>query len=659
MKKISWVFIYTALIITVVLIITFHFFVQKIEVGFSDYYSKQLDDYSSIISKTVEMASSYTDTYDQLLTDDLYYRLSALNQDLKDIPLEALDDEGIETYREKYDLFGLAIFIRETEEISIYNSTVKEEVGSVTSDWGYWNDAFHSLFEGQEPTIDKGIARDRFWVGPRSRSYYMPDFYRFAYYYNENQDYLINGFIEDNNSYNANIKNLLDELFYHFNDDISYIESISLIDLAAWEKAYYNDFKNPEDPAFIYGVFDKDLLIHSNLTPQELYSIESSKRLTVNYQEKEKAVFLIAVGEDANKYLIAASINDHDKQSFRRQAGFDFALLTLFTIMAVLFGVFYIMKKYSAILTFQIERNEAIEKFSKNIAALPEFVYKCKLDNNDNLLLTYNDGKFVSQDKYVALESNFCPMAEIYSSDYAADFKNHVEEVFQGKSKRFEMNYNNEHYEHFVSPIFDENSKVVEIIGFATNITDRRIAEEQSKYLATHDSLTGLINRMTFEEYVKEKIDNHPNAHYAIMFLDLNKFKNLNDTFGHIIGDHALQETANRIKQAVASSKDALVARVGGDEFAVFLPYSQRQEITKIAEEIIDAISQPHMIKENQVCLGVSIGISLYNKDSSIYKQLIHFADMSMYEAKKCSELSYKFFSKEMLDEKKINFFDT
>lgn len=658
MKKHKWIFLKAVLIITIVLIINFQFFLEKIEFGFTDYYSNQLDSYGNIISKTVKMAASYTDTYEQLLTDDLYYRLSGLNEELKTVPFEAFDAELLNHYKEKYNLHGLAIFIKKEEEISIYNSTIKEEIGAVTSDWGYWNDAFHSLFKEESPTVGKGIARGNFWVGPRSRSYHLDGFYRFAYYYNKEQNYLINGFIEDNNTYNTNVKNLLDDLFVYFNDDISYIKSISLIDLSAWEKAYYNNFKNPEDPAFIYGNFNRDILIQSKLTPQELYSIDVSKRLTVNYQGSDKSVFLINAGDNEHKYMIAALINDHDKQLFRQQAGLDFAFLTIFTIIAVLLGIFYVMKKYSSLLTFQIDRNNAMEEFSKNISSLPEFVYKCKMDSNGNILLTYNDGRVISQDKYVALESNYRLMTAIYPTSYVDSFKMNIMDVFKGSSKRFEINYNGEHYEHFVSPIFDENKKVIEIIGFATNITDRRIAEEQSKYLATHDSLTGLKNRVAFEEYVKKQLEIHSDASYAIMFLDLDKFKDLNDTLGHIVGDIALQEVANRIKEGIYSSRDSLVARMGGDEFAIFLPFTQHQEPINMAEKIIDILSKPYIIKENHISLGVSIGISIYNKDSSIYKQLLHFADMAMYEAKSCCESSYKFFSKEMLKDVNTRYFE-
>lgn len=649
MAKISRIFISISIIIVLIIMLALSIFVKNTGDIFSYYYSKQLDNYSSILKKSFEQADSYTDIYDQLVTDDLYYRLSALNQDMKNTPLEHVTIEMLESYKDKYDFLGLAVFVQDSDGIFIYNSTIEEEIGSETSDWGYWNTAFESLFEGKKPDVEKGTIYDNFWIGPRSRSYYMPDFYRYAYYYNENQDYLINGIVQDNNSYNDNIKNLLNEVFVYLNEEISYIETISLIDLDAWEKAYYNNFRNPEDPAFIYGNFDRDILIHSGLTPEHLYQIEGNESFTFNYNGKEETIFMVSAGDENHRHLIAILLNDQDRDEFIQQSVSNFVFLMVFILVVVFIGIFYIVSKHKSILTFQMERNEEIERFTKNVAMLPEITYKCRNENN-KLLLTYNYGKSISEDKQISLESNYRPMIEVYSEEYVENFKNQVKEVFQGKSKRFEIDYNEEHYEHFASPIFDKQGNVIEIIGIATNITDRRIAEEQSKYSATHDFLTGLKNRMTFEDYVKEQIRNYPDNSYAIMFLDLDGFKYINDTFGHVIGDAVLRQAANRIQDAIMDiSPIDLVARMGGDEFAVFSPYDRIQEIIDRAEKIIDVISQPYIIKEHKINLGISIGISLYSKDSSLYGQLVYYADMAMYNAKKIRGSSYKFFSEEKL----------
>jgi diguanylate cyclase (GGDEF)-like protein len=240
-------------------------------------------------------------------------------------------------------------------------------------------------------------------------------------------------------------------------------------------------------------------------------------------------------------------------------------------------------------------------------------------------------------------------MTNLYPAEYVSTFKTNLANVFNGSPTKFEIDYVGEHYEHFVSPIFDQQNEVVEIIGFATNITDRRIADEQSKYLASHDALTGLMNRVTFEENVKMQIDKEPNSTYAIMFLDLDKFKALNDTFGHIAGDLALQEVSTRLIQGISSYAGGFVARMGGDEFAIFLPYTKKQHIISLTEALILSISKPYLLKENTASLGVSIGIALYQEDSSVYKQLIHFSDMAMYEAKTTADCNYKFFEKDFL----------
>ncbi|MGI6751879.1 MAG: diguanylate cyclase domain-containing protein [Anaerovoracaceae bacterium] len=642
------IFISTGIIIALVIVLAFGFFIKSTKDIFSFYYEQQLNNYSSIFRKTLNMARDYTKMYDQSIADDLYYKTYSLNQDLEDTPISTLSQDTLKKYAAKYDFFGLAIFARDDDGIYVYNSTEPEEVGERTKDWGFWDIAFQNLFEGKRPDIEGGFSRHNYWIGPRSKSYYSPDFYRYAYYYNERQDYIINAIYHDSNTYRDNIKNQLHETFEHLYNEISYIEAISLIDIPAWEKAYYNNFKNREAPAFLYGNFDKDMLIQSGITPEDMYAIECNDSFTFKYNGHDKKIFMISSKEEGDKHLIAILLNDHETDAFIQKVLLRVGSLMVFTVVVLLIGILYIVVRYRALLTFQIKRNEEIERFTKNVAMIPEITYKCRIENNE-ILLTYNRGKSILKDQEISLESEYRPMKDIYSEEYINVFEVQIADVFADNSKRFEITHENEHYEHFASPVFDKDGNVVEIVGIATSITDRRIAEEQAKHFATHDFLTDLINRREFESKAKDRILKEPTNSYAIMIIDLDGFKKVNDTFGHIAGDSVLKQTADRVSNTIArQSSTAMVARLGGDEFAVFLPYENLHEVEGIARSIVADISTPYSVGDELIQLGSSIGISLYNKDSNTYGQLTYYADLAMYHIKKHGG-GYQFFSPAML----------
>lgn len=454
--------------------------------------------------------------------------------------------------------------------------------------------------------------------------------------------------MQDNNSYGGNIKNMLDEFFEHLGNEIPYIDKITLIDLKSYEKTYNNDFKNPESPTFLYGTFKMDLLKESGLTPENLYSIKEDQRVTFNYKGSETTIFMSPAEDGGNKYLISILLDEKDREVFVKQVLSIFLILLVFTLGVIYFGIFIIVKKYRSLLTFEKERNKEIETFTKNIALLPENIYKCR-KNGEELMLTYNYGKSIIKEKEISLESSYKPLKDFYSDKYVEEFKELVREVFDGKSKRFQISYEDNHYEHFVSPIFDDNEKILEIIGIATNINDRRLEEEQAKYQATHDFLTDLINRRHFEDKIKKEIKENPNGNYAVMIMDLDGFKSVNDNYGHIAGDAVLKQIASRLKSiAEESPEKIIVSRMGGDEFSAFYIYENREDIIEIVNKIIKLSSKDYDIEDKQIHLGISIGISIYEKDSIGYKQMFYYADMAMYKAKKIKGNTYEFYSEGM-----------
>jgi len=170
-----------------------------------------------------------------------------------------------------------------------------------------------------------------------------------------------------------------------------------------------------------------------------------------------------------------------------------------------------------------------------------------------------------------------------------------------------------------------------------TDITEHKLTEERIQRVAHHDSLTGLPNRLLFNDRLDQALvgsrrDARP---LALLYLDLNQFKPVNDTLGHAAGDELLKQVADRIRRVVRESDT--VARIGGDEFTVILPHiAGREEARLVAGKIVAALAIPFGLGHpaHDVAIGTSIGIAVYPADASNAETLIKAADAGMYEAK-------------------------
>src|SRR5690606_23091906 len=171
--------------------------------------------------------------------------------------------------------------------------------------------------------------------------------------------------------------------------------------------------------------------------------------------------------------------------------------------------------------------------------------------------------------------------------------------------------------------------------GSGTDLTEKKRSEEQASRLARYDSLTGLANRFQMSQTL-EKILAAPHEldrACAVLLLDLDRFKEVNDTMGHPAGDALLRQVAQRLLRLVDTG--GKVGRLGGDEFQIVLPgVSERAELTKIGNAIIHTLSQPYSIDGSQVVIGASIGVAVALADGTSAETLIRNADLALYVAK-------------------------
>ncbi len=198
-------------------------------------------------------------------------------------------------------------------------------------------------------------------------------------------------------------------------------------------------------------------------------------------------------------------------------------------------------------------------------------------------------------------------------------------------------------------PIHDRFGNFAGFRGFGTDLTERRRSEEHAARLAHYDSLTGLANRFqmskTLEGIIRTKRTDKRSC--AVFLLDLDRFKQVNDTLGHPAGDALLKQVAQRLERAV--DKAGRVGRLGGDEFQVILPGRiDRDGLADLARRIIDSLSHPYLIEGQRVVIGASVGIAVSPQDGMSSEALIRNADLALYAAKDGGRGRYHFYASDL-----------
>lgn len=202
--------------------------------------------------------------------------------------------------------------------------------------------------------------------------------------------------------------------------------------------------------------------------------------------------------------------------------------------------------------------------------------------------------------------------------------------------------------EYVISLIKEGNMILGEVVTFK-DITERKQLEEEIKYLAYYDSLTDLPNRVLLNDTLNKELSyaQSNGQKIAVLFLDLDRFKMINDSLGHSYGDLLLREVAKRL--SIAIPKDAIVSRQGGDEFTIILSNIKgKQDVLNVVEYVIDSFSEPFYLKDNEIFIKTSIGISLFPEDGETAEALIKNADNAMYKSKEISGNSFQFFKSGM-----------
>lgn len=186
------------------------------------------------------------------------------------------------------------------------------------------------------------------------------------------------------------------------------------------------------------------------------------------------------------------------------------------------------------------------------------------------------------------------------------------------------------------------------VIAIVRDITYKKELEEKLQYTVEHDLLTGLVNRQVFQMNALKAIDaaQRYNRKVAILFMDLDGFKSINDNYGHDIGDLLLKNISKQFLRQIRKSDT--IARIGGDEFAILLPeVKKKEDIMRVADKILSIFKTPVKTKHHDCPITISIGIAIYPEDGHDYDTLLIKADKAMYLTKNNGKNDYRFATKE------------
>lgn len=241
------------------------------------------------------------------------------------------------------------------------------------------------------------------------------------------------------------------------------------------------------------------------------------------------------------------------------------------------------------------------------------------------------------------------PITDVMEQEWCDDFIEHYQLVRQGKTEIYETTmFTRDDHERYVSVTLIPHMHNGEMLGAFSLISDMT---PRMNYLATHDSLTNLPNRSLFNArlaHAMKHVDLN-GGHAVLMFLDLDHFKNINDTLGHDVGDQLLIKVVERIKNHIYKS-DTL-ARLGGDEFTILLEENASFERARaVAKHICDSMAEVIKINDHDLFVTMSIGISVYPDDADNMQKLLKNADMAMYRAKERGRNTFEFYTDKMND---------
>lgn len=221
-----------------------------------------------------------------------------------------------------------------------------------------------------------------------------------------------------------------------------------------------------------------------------------------------------------------------------------------------------------------------------------------------------------------------------------------VKQVFTGTARHYEVEIESRSgtrsFMHITNVPIIVQKQLVGVFGIGKDMTEIKEKEQRIHYLAYHDTLTGLANRSSFEETLEQTLRAPSTKRASLLFMDLNDFKDVNDTYGHDTGDRLLVSVAMRLQSF--QEHFTIIARLGGDEFTLLLVNRSSDEVEQLTKQVFSTLNEPHALANELIHCPPSIGIASYPDQARTGDELIKFADSAMYQAKTIRQGHYAFF---------------
>jgi diguanylate cyclase (GGDEF)-like protein len=309
--------------------------------------------------------------------------------------------------------------------------------------------------------------------------------------------------------------------------------------------------------------------------------------------------------------------------------------------------VLYVLRASDAIVRLRIAdaHNRAV------LAAIPDTFFRL---NKEGYYLDYEQGHD-SSDAFPLENCVGRHITEVFPKDIAERLLDQMDSVLDTQHLR-SVEYELVRFgavRHFEARLVTTGAD--QVLGLVRDISERKRTEEQIRRLAYCDSLTGIPNRQAFLETLERELHRSRvgNRKFAVLFMDLDAFKRVNDTLGHDVGDHLLKMVSERLRETTRPSdlvargdQSHNLARLGGDEFTILIPDLELVEnALNVAQRVKDAMRRPFLIEANEIFVTASIGISLYPEDGDDCNSLLKYADTAMYHAKNCGKNNAKLYS--------------
>lgn len=370
-----------------------------------------------------------------------------------------------------------------------------------------------------------------------------------------------------------------------------------------------------------------------------------SQSSTVSYQDEE--LLITASRLDEYGLFIVSGIQNADLLSlwFERMK-----FVTLAVLIFLVTGLFVFRVILHRATKFESARNEAesnVFKLSKAIDQSPSSV----IVTDEHWLVEYANKRLSDgSQEPIQIEPGQALLESFPHNLLQAEVKAISEHLAHGGSWYGERRAKEQKlwFSFSISSMHNDKGDVNNYVIVTQDITERKQAEVRLYKQANFDALTGLPNRRRTHDLLGEALKNawKNSSNIAVLYMDVDNFKQINDTFGHLLGDQMLQLIAVRLQQIVG--QDAVACHMSGDEFLVFMNFTSDEDVIAMAEKIMDVMKQPVLLESKRLFISMSVGVSRYPEDSDDVLGLLKHADIALYESKNKGRRCYSFFSKEL-----------